>query len=342
MPSEQSCLNRAPLGATTGCRVAESSEPKPDHSDSPPPAEGTSPALIATDLTGDLPCVGCGYNLKGLSIRGICSECGTPVRATILAHVDPMAEQLQTLNRPRITAGGLILWSSGAVVAAVLVWVARLAGLGEELFGFTPTPGLRDLMGTLRLVGIGGLVASMLGAIAIVRPTPGLQVWECVKAVGAILAYLPLIYIHDRIHRGYDVDFGPPFVGPDLLAVDRSYLRLAEGALIIVIILGLRANAVSLAERSLVMRLGRVDTQPLIALVWTMGLAMLGDLIVIIAGNGAGTVKGMTETLALVVIAVGSFLFTLGLFGVLFDTVRLRPILLEPAPGLTDIFRDDP
>lgn len=304
------------------------------------PAETGSRVSHSPDLSGDLPCVGCGYNLRGLSIRGTCSECGTPVRATILAHVDPMAEQLQPLIRPKLTAWGLIAWSSGAVLAAVLVWGTRLVGLGEELFDLTPTPGLRSLMEWVRTLALVGIGISFAGALAIVRPTRCMQPWECVKAVGAALFYLPLLYIHDRLHNGYDIDYGAPFIGPDLLAVNRSHLRLAEGALIIVIILGLRANAVALAERSLVMRLGRVDTQPLTALVWTMLIAMLGDLIVIVLGNGSGTVSGMTETLALVVIAVGSFLFTLGLFGVLVDTVRLRPILLEPAPGLTDIFRD--
>lgn len=321
--------------------MSQSSEQNPGRDVGPAEPERSRAAHVATDLTGDLPCVGCGYNLKGLSIRGACSECGTPVRATILAHVDPLAEQLQPLNRPRVTAWGLIVWSLGAVLAVTTVWIARLIGLGEELFGFTPSGRPGYLFGTLHWIGVTGLVASMLGATTIIRPTLGVRSWECAKALGAVLAYIPLIVVHDRLHRLYDGAVGPPYIGPDLLDVNRSYLRLAEGALVVVIILGLRANAVALAERSLVMRLGRVDTQPLIALVWTIGIAMLGDLAVILIGNGSGTVDGITETLALVVIAVGSFLFTLGLFGVLVDTVRLRPILLEPAPGLTDIFKDE-
>ena len=58
-------------------------------------------------------------------------------------------------------------------------------------------------------------------------------------------------------------------------------------------------------------------------------------------GSQTGSVSGLIETVALVAIAVGSFLFTVGLVGVFVDTVRLRPILLEPAPGLTDIFSED-
>jgi len=28
----------------------------------------------------DMPCIGCGYNLRSLSLNGICTECGLPVR----------------------------------------------------------------------------------------------------------------------------------------------------------------------------------------------------------------------------------------------------------------------
>ena len=67
-------------------------------------------------------------------------------------------------------------------------------------------------------------------------------------------------------------------------------------------------------------------------------ISTAGDIIVIAMGSKTGGVSGLVETVALVAIAVGSFLFTVGLVGVFVDTVRLRPILLEPAPGLTDIF----
>ena len=300
---------------------------------------GAAPAVV--DLTGDLPCVGCGYNLKGLSISGACSECGTPVRATILARVDPMAEQLQPLRRPRPTAWGLMVWSGGAVLAAAMIWAIRILGLSEELLSLTPSSLRNDLSGAFRLASLVGLVLSMVGALVLIRPTAGLRPWECFKAAGAVVAYLPLVYIHHRIHNQFDVQIGPPFVGPELLSVNRSYLHLAEAALVIAIILGLRGNAVALAERSLVMRLGRVDTQPLIALVWCMLLAAAGDVIVIAMGSQTGSVSGLIETVALVAIAVGSFLFTVGLVGVFVDTVRLRPILLEPAPGLTDIFSEE-
>jgi len=285
------------------------------------------------DLMGDLPCVGCGYNLRGLSIRGVCSECGTPVRATILAQVDPMAEQLQPIRRPRLVSTGLIVWSMGAVLAAFTVWALRLQEVSAELLG------IRIMLGPLREFSLFGVVCSMFGAMVLVRPTVRVRPWDTCKAMSGVIAYLPLIYIHHLIQTGYDIKIGPPYIGAMVLDPIRSSIRLSEGMLIIVIIMGIRGNAVALAERSLVMRLGRVDTQPLIALVWSMVLAMAGDVLFLLFGDSNGGVGGVIETLSLVMIAVGSFLFTLGLVGAAFDTVRLRPVLLQPAPGLTDIFQ---
>ena len=295
-----------------------------------------TPSFV-TDLTGDLPCVGCGYNLRGLSIRAVCSECGTPVRATILAQVDPLAEQLQPIRRPKLVAGGLIVWSWGAVLAAVAIWALRLTEVSDKLLG------VRFDLGPLRDVAVFGLVCSMLGAVVLIRPTARVMPWESYKAVGGVLAFIPLIYIHHWLQTGYDGahGMGPPYVGGQVLDPVRSGLRLTEGLLIILAIMGVRGNAVALAERSLVMRTGRVDTQPLIALVWSIALAMSGDLLFLAIGTGNGPVLGVIETLSLVMIAVGSFLFTLGLFGVGFDTIRLRSVILQPAPGLSDIFRDE-
>ncbi len=307
----------------------------PDNAESAPGGAGI-------DLTGDLPCLGCGYNLRGLSIRSVCPECGTPVRATILARVDPMAEQLQPLVRPRLVAGGLLVWSWGAVIAAAMVWLVRLFEVSNELLGsHLRLPGHWKL----ELVAIG---CSMLGALAFVRPVRAVACWECIKAGFGVLAYLPLLYMHWRIQGGYDPGMGPPYVGANLvdagvalLDPERSLLRLAEGALIVAVILGLRGNAVALAERSLVMRTGRVDTQPLSALAWAMAVTMAGDLLVIAFAGGGGLLDWIAEVAALLMIAVGSFLFMVGLVGVAVDTVRLRPVLLQPAPGLSDIFGDE-
>src|SRR6185295_10238912 len=91
---------------------------------------------LALELTGDLPCVRCKYNLRGLTVKGMCPECGTSVRTTILAKIDPLAKELRPLHFPRLTSLGLIVWAWSALAAALCNWALRLSdfGGGTSLF----------------------------------------------------------------------------------------------------------------------------------------------------------------------------------------------------------------
>src|SRR4051812_32816459 len=132
---------------------------------------GVIPASLAPDLarelTGDLPCVRCGYNLKSMSIRGVCPECGAPVRATILAKVDPYAEVLRPLSSPRLTVVGLLLCTFGVLAAGALTWGLRAAD-ATDVWAAGHAP--------VRVVqaGTGCLLAAALGALLIARPHAGL------------------------------------------------------------------------------------------------------------------------------------------------------------------------
>lgn len=294
-----------------------------------------APPALATDLIGDLPCVGCSYNLKGLSIRALCPECGTPVRATILARVDPRAEELKPLRTPRLTAFGLMLWAWAAVAAAMCVWGVRLGDLTTILTG-VPVG-----LGILTDLSLLAIALSGIGACAIVCPVREPRSGGTWKAGSAVLAYALLGVVHFALLHVYDGNTGVPYVWTESGDPTRSWVRLAEGVVIAVIILGLRPNAVSLAERSLIMRTGRVDTQPLPALIAALGIAAAGDLVLILGSGFNGTIGALSTIAALVLIAVGSFLFTLGLVGVAFDTMRLRPVLIVPTLGLSDVLSDD-
>lgn len=122
------------------------------------PTLTAEPALDSSgNLSADLPCRRCAYNLRGLRPAGRCPECGLAVdiscHADVLRYADP--GWLKTLQR----GTSLILWS----------WVAALL-----LFGANAVLGLSGPR--LGLLKLAALVAALLdygGAWLITKPEPG-------------------------------------------------------------------------------------------------------------------------------------------------------------------------
>ena len=82
---------------------------------------------LAMLLTGDLPCIGCGYDIRGLSVLSQCPECGLAVRATVLHRVDPSAEALRPMPTPRLTSLGIVAWTGFGLLTAIMLWAPRAA-----------------------------------------------------------------------------------------------------------------------------------------------------------------------------------------------------------------------
>ena len=294
---------------------------------------------LIRELTGDLPCVRCGYNLRGLSVRTVCPECGASVRATILAVVDPHAGELQPLSMPRLTAVGLLLWAGAAVAVALLTWgmrvsdVVELSGWGVVAHGWAP------------VVGAALIALSGLGAVALIRPHGQIPGTKIRSACLGVVAYVPLGLLYWRLHGVYDPIRARPYFQLDEADPNRVVLRLLTGAASILIILSLRPNARLLVARSMLLRQGRVDRQALIAMVAALLVAAAGDMLHLTAsarGGGGGAIGDLARMGGTFLIAVGSMLLTLGLAGVLVDCVRLVPVILEPAPSLAQVLGRDP
>ena len=289
-------------------------------------------AAIARQLTGELYCLSCGYNLHGLSIRAACPECGVPVRATILGIVDPHADELTPLTFPRLSAIGLCAWSFGALIAVLVVWSLR----GFEV--------LRDLgivsLGPRYLpwVGLGGLVLSMLGALTMIRPHASVTRWEAMRcAIGASM-YVALVFVYDAIYLGHDIVAPSPLFAPGGDALGRSVLRIVMFLLVAGVVWGLRPAAVGLAVRSVIVRTGRVDRQSMMTVLASLGIATLGDLLSIATRFTPMSVAEVLGIVSIVIISLGSVLFTVGMINICVDTVRLYPVLVRPGVGLSDIF----
>ena len=103
------------------------------------------------------------------------------------------------------------------------------------------------------------------------------------------------------------------------------------------ILASLRPTARMLAARSLVMRTGRADRQTMFALVATIGVWSLGDVLFVVAQVLPDSAASAVLTIGMMFIAAGSVLFSMGLTWLTIDVARLCPVLIEPAPAVSDV-----
>ncbi|MFA6044625.1 MAG: hypothetical protein WC718_06545 [Phycisphaerales bacterium] len=285
-------------------------------------------SVIARELGGDLPCARCRYNLKGLSIRAVCPECALPVRATVLAVVDPRAHELRPLKWPRLVAFGMLLWSFAAAGAMAWSWGLTII----EISGVQRPGGGRGL-GPALLVALSGV-----GALALIRPHAMDDSGRGTRAaIAGVLAYLPLCglmyFLHARLDPSGAPAYGPSAVG----SPERVVVRLGINLLIVAIALALRPNARMLAARSFLMRTGRTDRQTLRALASVLVLCVLGDLMRLGALQFEGGGAQLADQVAQLLVMLGSVLFSVGLVGVCVDCARLFGVILEPPLSMQDL-----
>ncbi|MCA9298340.1 MAG: hypothetical protein KDA28_04700 [Phycisphaerales bacterium] len=271
---------------------------------------------LARELSGDLPCVGCGYNLRGLSVLASCPECGGPVRATILVRVDPLARTLRPITHPKLTWASLVLLVAGAVLASVASWWHIL----DMQRGHRPA----DLVGALIVMGVLVSAAGAVG-IAALAPRPAIREWLGCLCYGPVLAVL---------HHWHSD--GTTTATPGTHAWENLLLMLSiAGAMLL-----LRRQVRALAARSLLMRRGYVDRQNLLVMAVVAGLGALGDAIRMI-GVAIGPPDGDALDFAgMIAVTLTSALLTLGFVGTLVDVVRLRGAIVSPPLAMEDLLGD--
>ncbi len=297
--------------------------------------EPTSPVRRAEGLErslgGDLPCVACRYNLRGLSIIGTCPECGTPVRATLLAAIDPYAGVLRPIPASAVVAAGGLMWAFGGLAAAVLTWLIRLEDVLRHLAGIGFSVRWAVIAGT------GAIVASGVGALVIVRPHSGIPRRQIIAAAIGSACYVPLAVVYWRIESAGGLSSVAPYLQTDFASAERALERLAAAALLLVILLGLRPNARLLAGRSLLLREGRVDRQTMLAMTLVVVIGAIGDGLHLYAGGATDATASMIRLVGTLLIIVTSMLFTVGLFGVANDVRRIAAVILVPAPSAREV-----
>jgi hypothetical protein len=290
-----------------------------------------APSEVARQLSGDLLCVVCGYNLRGLSVRHVCPECATPVRATVLAVVDPYATVLQPIRFPRLIATGLLLWSGAALAASLLTWCQRVRD-GYSILATTEVPA-----GPFAHLAVVMIIVSTLGGLVLIRPHARIPLWQSIAAAAAVLACISIAIAYWQIHGRYDAIHSKPFVESPSGKGVRTWMRILNGALIAAAVIGFRPNARLLAARSLVLRMGRTDRQTMLAMVGALAAAGVGDILRLIGLQTGEPLWSVLNTTGIMLIAVGSLLFTIGLVGVLIDCIRIASVIVRPAASMTDI-----
>jgi hypothetical protein len=287
---------------------------------------------IALTLTGRLPCIGCGYDLQGLSVLGACPECGAAIRATILHIVDPMADELRPLIHPRLVAVALPMWATAGLLAAMGAWLPRIQGMvAHQTNGRTRLELDWAPWVVLVFAAMSGLGA--LGLSHLLREVH--KGWTVMAMIGAAL-YLPLLYMLWRLYFVLAPSGPDPYFAASL-QTDRIILRLIISALLAGVLVFLRPNARLLVARSLALRSGRVDRQTIYAMVAAVGLTMVGDVVRLVAVAGPTGYQSTIDTVGAMVVLIGSMLFTLGLASSAIDTWRIRWSILTPSPSLRQV-----
>jgi len=294
-----------------------------------------TPQALDRMLRGSLPCVGCGYELSGLSVRGRCPECGMAVRATILYVVDPHADAFRPMRRPRLTAIAVTVWPLAALIAVLTSWSPRLADLHDQLF-VTASPVPADV----GWIPAAAFLLSGIAACALIRPLPESTRRTAISAAIGCFLYVPLIAVAWWLHTTFDPVRPPPYSIQALADGERLMLRFALNACAIAILLCLRPSARLLVARSLVLRTGRVDRQTMIATVAAIGLTVVGDAMRLLSLGLPRAQADFIDLFAMMLVIIGSLLVTLAVAGAVIDSWRIRRAILTPSPSLRQLLHE--
>ncbi|MGH7130902.1 MAG: hypothetical protein ACREJO_03030 [Phycisphaerales bacterium] len=285
-----------------------------------------------------MPCMACGYDLRGMSVLGVCPECGTAVRATILAVVDPLADELRPIRHPRVVGACMVLWSGAALAAVVVAWRSVIL----EVFGLAANTAIRDPRDasftwlTACLVWVSGLAA-----VGLARPHDAVPRRATGLALLSALLSVPAGYLVVMMSRVAGDSYAAGLSSLWHISPGRTVFRCGLFVLVIVMILLMRPVARLLVARSLAMRQGRVDRQTLYAMAMAVGLIVVGDIggALVLANFRAD--EQVYMMIALAVMALGWILLTIGLVGAVVDCWRIAQAVRTPGVALRHVIEED-
>lgn len=260
----------------------------------------------------------------------MCPECGTSVRTTLLAVIDPMAKELRPIHHPALVGTGLAIWATGALLAVLCVWFLR----AEDFLG---RPRAASPVAFLAYGVVAFTALSGFAALVLVHPHDGIPLRQRWSALLGVLAYVPLCVFLFYLHVRWDGSNRPPYGYQSEILPERLVLRLCISLLLVAILLLLRPNARLLSGRWVLMRLGAVDRQTMFSMAMVIALWSVGDGLRYSFTLFQGTLADVLRFAGTSSVVVGSLLFTVGLASLVLECWRLRPIIAQPPLDLEEL-----
>lgn len=285
-------------------------------------------------LTGSLPCIDCGYELQGLTVKGNCPECGRPVRVTLMWVVDPQAEAFQQLPYPRRIARGLV----GVFLAPTSVFIAvALSFLFVWVTAFMDSYFHAARVESATIVFV--FTSAALAAIAPIASTVFLGfMYSTVQAeptrkrfllAAQIIATIQGIVVWVSLWLYFAWALG----GRDPMNI----ALIAYAATIAMYLITLRPVVAPLIRRSFLLRTGHVPRQKIGVVAIVFVVAVIGHSIQEMAPH-TRAVESL-ELLGAILSIVAWILATLGLLGLTRDAFLVRHTLLHPPRTLEELTR---
>ncbi len=287
--------------------------------------------LETATIRRSLPCIACGYQLRGLRVGGACPECGEAVLRSVLAVIDPRASGLPTLRNPRMVAHGLFGLIASLAMAAVLLVPRPLAARLELSLGGPPGRWLSVVPAWLPLASAGLFVLALV-FVAMLAPPPDARADDAgvVRGIRRLRVGLAILAV---AAAGFGIaDVCPPFD-----AVEQGLFLLLCGAAIWTF-LALRATVRVIGQRSRQYRTRVAARQGFREMAFATGVLVLGQ---VAAAAGGRLGVGLLEFLGQLVAWVSLLMVLIGLAYMVVNAVWIQRALLRPPPTLAELLGDD-
>ncbi|MEM9082083.1 MAG: hypothetical protein AAGB34_00695 [Planctomycetota bacterium] len=279
--------------------------------------EASSSDTLNLALTGSLPCIDCGYELQGLTVKGNCPECGRPVRVTLMWAVDPEAEAFQLVKRPLLLGSGVLAVTVCPLITVLLLWY--YFGI-EYIVNIRQSNFVAAFDGFISELSIGIWFIQLLALTPLIVSRP-LRFGGLLSSFGAVCATTMLLF---GVLASVGVKTWPRTTNHDILMFVSFSFALY--------VFSIRALLMPFIHRSKLLRTGHIPRQHISTISIAFAVAGVAHLVAVFSNSSVELVAKITA------IAAWS-LATLGLMGLVRDAFIVRHTLLHPPRTLEELTR---